>query len=212
MPHHGEAQAPDRRIQGPAQSESQAGMPELPSGPRHGVRPAVAVRQERAALRRLPRAARMSAAATRRIGALLLGCSTACAPGRGLVGAAGLMHERSIYTDDRRVALRAPEGVSCAADGKLIVADTGNGRLLTYMWKDGQLRGGEQIRLAQLPHPTRVQRDAGGGVLVLDGRSRRIVRVDPGGAFAGHLDIRGASGSQEIVPISFTIGSATVYV
>lgn len=154
----------------------------------------------------------MSAATTRRIGALLLACSTACAPGRALVGAAGLMHRTSIYADDKRVALRAPEGVACAEDGKLVVADTGNGRLLTYTWKDGQLGGGGQIRLAQLSHPTRVERDSDGGVLVLDGRSRRIVRVDQKGAFAGQLEIQGASGSQEIVPISFTIGSAAVYV
>lgn len=148
----------------------------------------------------------------RRIGALLLGCSAACAPGRALLGPTGLMHEKSIYADDKRLPLRGPEGVACAGDGKLVVADTGNGRLLTYTWKDGALGGGEQIRLAQLPHPTRVERDAGGGVLVLDGGSRRIVRVDEKGGFAGYLDLQGAPGSRDVVPIGFTIGAASVYV
>lgn len=154
----------------------------------------------------------MSAGTARRIGALLCGILAACAPARALVDARGLMHERSIYADDRRGALRAPEGVACAGDGKLVVADTGNGRLLTYTWKDGQLGGGEQVRLAQLPRPTRLERDAAGGVLVLDGRSRRIVRVDEAGAFAGQLEIRGASGSHQIVPIGFTIAPSNVYV
>jgi DNA-binding beta-propeller fold protein YncE len=154
----------------------------------------------------------LSAATARRIGALLFGLSAACAPSRALVGTTGLMHEKSIHADDRRAALRAPEGVACAGDGKLVVADTGNGRLLTYTWKEGQLGGGGQIRLAQLPRPTRVERNPGGGVLVLDGRSRRIARVDEAGAFAGQLDIQGASGPKEIVPISFTVGPSNVYV
>lgn len=148
----------------------------------------------------------------RPIGALLFGCSIACAAGRARVGAAGLVHERSIYADGRRGPLRAPEGVACADDGTLIVSDTGNGRLLTYTWKEGQLGGGEPIKLAQLPYPTRAERDGRGGLLVLDGRSRRIVRLGRDGAFAGHLEVTGASAARDVVPISFTVASGNVYV
>lgn len=107
--------------------------------------------------------------------------------------AAGLRHQKTIYVDAAEVPLRNPEGVACDDRGAVVVADTGNGRLLTYTWKDGALDGGAQVKLAQLPYPVRVQIDGKGFVLALDRRSHRVVRIDAKGAFAGFVEAAGAS-------------------
>jgi NHL repeat len=155
----------------------------------------------------------MIAARQLRIVAALLGCAAAGAPVCARAGTAGFVHEKSIYVDARRTPLKAPEGVACADDGRLVVADTGQGRLLTYTWREGQLRGGEAIKVPQVPHPTRVELGAGGSILVLDGKLRRIARLDSKGAFSGYLEIAGASPSAPILPASFKVdASGTVHV
>ena len=105
----------------------------------------------------------------------------------------GLAHERSIYSDSAEVALRGPEGVACDERGTIVVADTGNARLLVYTWKDGNLDGGTQLRISQATYPVRVQIDSKGFVLVLDRRSRLIEKLDTKGAFAAYVETQGAS-------------------
>jgi sugar lactone lactonase YvrE len=144
------------------------------------------------------------------IGPFLVGlCGMACATGLAGAGTAGLKHERSIYTDEGRGRLEAPEGVACGDDGSLVIADSGHGRLLTYTWLEGALRGGKPIALPQLPAPTRIQLDGAGNLLVLDRKLRRIGRIDAGGAFAGYLGVVSATA---IVPVAFKLGpSGNVY-
>jgi sugar lactone lactonase YvrE len=137
----------------------------------------------------------------------LLACAIACAPAWARAGTLGLKHERSIYADDRGRRLEAPEGVACAEGGRLVVADTGHGRLVSYAWRDGQLRGGEEIKLPQLPRPTRVQLDGAGNVLVLDGKLRRIARLDADGRFAGYLDLAPRP-PAEVTPIAFKVAAS----
>jgi sugar lactone lactonase YvrE len=108
--------------------------------------------------------------------------------------------------DAADVALRSPEGVACDERGTLVVADTGNARLLTFKWKDGLLDGGAQVMLAELPYPVRVQIDSKGFVLALDRRTRKIVRVDEKGAFAGYVQARGATPS--VTPAAFKLDAA----
>jgi sugar lactone lactonase YvrE len=134
----------------------------------------------------------------------LAAVAAAPAPAR----AAGLKHERSVYQDEKESPLKAPEGVACTEKGAIVVADTGNGRLLTYTFKDGKLAGGTPIRLAEATYPLRVQIDGKGNVLVLDGRTRRIVRVDPEGKFAGAVEWRGAAGAAAMAPIAFKVDPA----
>lgn len=126
--------------------------------------------------------------------------------------AAGLKYERTIYSDTADVALRRPEGVACDDRGAVVVADTGNARLVVFAWKEGALAGGTQVKLAQLPYPVRVQIDGKGFVLALDRRAKRIVRVDAKGAFAGYLEPQGAS-SNPVTPAAFRVDAAdNVYV
>jgi DNA-binding beta-propeller fold protein YncE len=98
--------------------------------------------------------------------------------------------------------------VACSDKGALVVADTGNGRLLVYAFRDGKLSGGTQVKLAEAPHPVRVQIDAKGDVLVLDRRSRRIVRVDTAGKFAGAVEWKGATGSAAVMPTAFKVDAS----
>jgi hypothetical protein len=123
----------------------------------------------------------------------------------------GLIHERTIHSDAAEVALRAPEGVACDDRGAIVVADTGNARLLIYAWKDGSLDGGTQVRVAQAAYPVRVQIDSKGFVFVLDRRTRRFVKLDAKGAFAGYLETKGAS--AQVTAAAFKLDPAdNVYV
>jgi DNA-binding beta-propeller fold protein YncE len=124
-------------------------------------------------------------------------------PARAASPARGLTHERSIYSDSAEVTLKGPEGVACDDRGTIVVADTGNGRLLLYSWKDGNLDGGTQLRIVQASYPVRVQIDSKGFVLVLDRRTRRIVKLDTKGAFAAYVDAQGAS--SPVTPASIKL-------
>ncbi|BDG09247.1 hypothetical protein AMPC_23600 [Anaeromyxobacter paludicola] len=109
-----------------------------------------------------------------------------------------------VYADSKNAPLKAPEGVGCA-DGTLVVADTGNGRLVSYEWRDGVVSGGTEIKLAQVTHPVRVQLDGQGNLLVLDRKAKKIARLDPKGAFQGWLEPKGAAG---VVPQAFKLDAA----
>lgn len=138
--------------------------------------------------------------------AMLVLAALAAAP--GAARPASLTFQLEITTDDKEEPLRAPEGVACSDQGAVVVADTGNGRLLTYTYRDGRLGGGTPVRLAEASYPTRVQIDSRGNVLVLDRRTRRIVRVDAAGKFAGTVELRADSGPPAVVPLAFKLDAA----
>jgi streptogramin lyase len=150
----------------------------------------------------------MSVRAFSTAAALALTASIPCAA-RAAAPPAELRYQRTVYADAADVPLRNPEGVACDDRGAVVIADTGNGRLLTFTWKDGVLDGGAQVKLPQLPYPVRVQIDAKGFVLALDRRAKRIVRVDAKGEFAGYVEPRGAS-SAAVTPAAFKIGVGDV--
>jgi DNA-binding beta-propeller fold protein YncE len=116
-------------------------------------------------------------------------------------------HEKSIYQDDKEVPLKFPEGVACTGTS-LIVADTGNGRILPFNWKDGSLTGGGGIKLPQITYPVRLQIDSKGDLLVLDRKARKIGRVDVKRAFAGWLEVKGVGDASAIIPGSFKLDAA----
>jgi len=123
--------------------------------------------------------------------------------------AAGLQHLLNVNLDDKEEQLRLPEGVACSDKGALIVADTGNQRLLTYTFKDGRLEGGAPIRMPEVSHPTRLQLDSRGNLLVLDRRQRRIARVDANRRYGGPLELK-ASGTTRVGVSSFKVDSQDV--
>lgn len=112
------------------------------------------------------------------------------------------------YTDDQILAIKQPEGVACNDKPFFIVADTGNGRLLRYTFKNQTLGPvTKEIKLPQLPYPIRVQLNSKDEIFALDGKQRRIVRLSPEGVFKNFLNLRvkGAASSTPPVPRSFYI-------
>lgn len=109
-----------------------------------------------------------------------------------------------IYVDGKGAGMRQPEGVACRGN-TLVVADTGNGRLLKYTIAGDSWTPAGEIVLPQLSSPIRVDMNSKGEIFVLDGSSRRIVRVAPTGEYLGYFapteNIQGT-----IVPRSLRIG------
>jgi hypothetical protein len=138
---------------------------------------------------------------------LALALAPSAARGQSVV----LVHEGTIYSDANEGALKAPEGVACTDNGHVVVADTGNKRLVLFTFKDGRLGGGTEVKLDQLPAPYRVQIDAKGDVHVLDLKTRKVVRVAANGSYGGMLLPKGIDGATEIVPTSFKIDPAGNY-
>jgi len=136
--------------------------------------------------------------------AILALAALAAAP--GFARATSLKHEISIYHDEKEEPLKAPEGVACSDKGALVVADTGNGRLLLYTYRDGKVTGGAPVKLPEASYPVRVQIDGKGNVLVLDRKTRRVVRVDTAGKFAGAVEWKNVVGS--VAPIAFKLDAS----
>jgi sugar lactone lactonase YvrE len=122
-----------------------------------------------------------------------------------VIDAARLRPMPPVYVDSKGSRIEQPEGVGCTDSGLLVVADTGGGRLLRLQLTEMTITPVAEIAVAQLVRPIRVRVDSAGGILALDGRQRRIVRISPSGEFEGFLEPQGVSGS--VVPRSFEIGA-----
>jgi len=108
-----------------------------------------------------------------------------------------------IYVDGKGAGIRQPEGVACRGNN-LVVADTGNGRLIRYAIAGDAWTPGGEIILPQLPSPIRVDMNSKGEIFALDGSSRKIARISPAGEFLGYVapsgDLRGT-----VVPRSLRV-------
>ncbi len=108
-----------------------------------------------------------------------------------------------IYVDGKGAGIRQPEGVACRGNA-LVVADTGNGRLLRYTIAGETWTPGGEIALPQLPSPIRVDMNSKGEIFALDGSSRKVARVAPTGEFLGFFaptgDVQGT-----VVPRSLRV-------
>ncbi len=120
--------------------------------------------------------------------------------------AATLNHVFSLYEDAKGTPLLEPRGLDCDGESRLIVADTGNHRLVRYTLDGSDIRGGEEIKVGQMWSPVRVKLDSKGGIFVLDGRSRRILRLSERGKFKGYVTPTGLPAPDEFAPLSFEIG------
>lgn len=116
-----------------------------------------------------------------------------------------LKHVVSVYADEKGGSIKLPEGVACGDKSQVIVADTGNGRLLRYTLQDGGMKGGTELKVPQLSYPVRVQMNSKGEIFALDGKLRRIVRLTPDGAFAAYLEPQGIPEPAVFAPRSFKV-------
>jgi len=116
-----------------------------------------------------------------------------------------LKYVASTYADASGGGIRQPEGVACNNTSLFIVADTGNGRLLSCSVQGGTIRPGTEIKISELSYPVWVKMNSKGDIFTLDGKKRRILRLNPDGAFKGYLDPVGAPAPATMVPRSFSI-------
>ncbi len=115
-------------------------------------------------------------------------------------------HVASVYADAKGLPLRDPQGVECGGKAHaLLVADTGNGRVVRYDYLDGAVKGGTEIKVPEATAPLRAQADSKGVVYILDGKKRRIALVSPEGRFMKYLDPEGLPAPGAFVPKSFRI-------
>lgn len=130
-------------------------------------------------------------------------------------GAKGIQfqHLASVYSDDKNFGLKQPEGVAYGRDAGVIVADTGNGRLLRYLFEENKLKSIKGvIKMPQLTYPVKAEISSTGDIYVLDGRQRRVLRLSPAGEFKGYVEPRGLPGSGAVALRSFEIdASGNVY-
>ncbi len=121
-------------------------------------------------------------------------------------GAMKFRYMASIYADDKGLGLKQPEGVACDGESLLIVADTGNGRLLKYSIKEGAIEVGTvEIKIDQLSYPIKTEINSRGEIYILDRKQRNIVRCSPAGEFRGNLQPVGLPSPTAYLPRSFTV-------
>jgi len=121
-------------------------------------------------------------------------------------GAMKFRYIASIYADDKGLGLKQPEGVACSGESLLIVADSGNGRLLRYSIKDGAIEVGTlEIKVDQLSYPIKTEINSTGEIFIFDRKQRSVVRFSPAGVFLGYFQPLGLPSPTAYVPRSFTV-------
>jgi len=118
-----------------------------------------------------------------------------------------LRYVQSIYLDEKGAGMKQPEGIACNDKSLLVVGDTGNSRLLRYSYQDRSLKAGSEIKVEQLSNPIRLQINSKGDIFALDGKRRRIIRLNPDGTFKSYVDGEGIPSPSTFVPRSFKIDS-----
>ena len=116
-----------------------------------------------------------------------------------------LKYMQSVYFDEKSGGMKQPEGVACGEKDLLIVGDTENDRLLRYSYRDRSLKDGTEIKVDQLSNPIRLQVNSKGEIFALDGKKRRIIRLNPNGTFKAYVDAEGIPSPSAFVPRSFKI-------
>jgi len=129
---------------------------------------------------------------------LLLG-----APFTATAETAKLKHLVSIYADADGMKLQNPDGVACQ-DDSLLVADSGNARIVRFSYKNSTLATEGQYPLENA-YPIVVQVDAKGAIYYLDGKQRRIGMLSASGEPKGYLKFTGLPAPETLIPRSFRI-------
>ena len=116
-----------------------------------------------------------------------------------------LRYVQSIYVDEKGIGIKQPEGVASNDKSLLIVGDTGNDRLLQFTVQEKSVKAGPELKIPQLSSPIRVQINSKGEIFALDGKKRRIIRLNPDGTFKGYVDAEGVPSPSTFVTRSFKI-------
>jgi streptogramin lyase len=131
---------------------------------------------------------------------------TALGTGLHASEAVRLRPTQSLYADGREIGLSAPEDVACGK-GDVWVADTGNGRLVRFEATAEGYIPTTVLDVPEVARPQRIQTAPDGSIYVLDGKQRRIGRVDRTGKFLGWVDPSGQTGAARVVPRGFDVAA-----
>jgi DNA-binding beta-propeller fold protein YncE len=115
----------------------------------------------------------------------------------------GLRPLPPVYLGSEDDPIRSPEGVGCGST-TLVVADSGNGRLLLYTFAADSLTPAGAVVSPQLPFPIHAEIASNGEIFALDGKLRKIARFDDSGRFRDYVAPGGETDSM--VPRSFKLG------
>jgi len=123
-----------------------------------------------------------------------------------------LRHVASIYTDAAGIKINQPEGIACS-NKSLLVSDTANGRLQPYtLQDDGTIKPGSGGEI-KVPYPMHVRLNSKGDIFVLDGKQRKILRLNAAGESKGNFEPEGVPAPGTWIPKNFAIGTDdTVYI
>jgi hypothetical protein len=138
----------------------------------------------------------------------ILAAVLALAPALARGDATPFMFDRAIYQDEKEVPFKAPEGVACNDAGDVVLADSGNGRLVVFRWVGGSLSLGTELKVPGLGYPRRVQLDSKGNILVLDSRARKILRFDAKGVAKGSIEVKAGASALQSLPTAFKLDAA----
>jgi predicted CXXCH cytochrome family protein len=196
-----------------AEQEPPGGLPQLPQGARHGVQAHAAGGHQPGAVHAMPPAVREMTSMKATTPAVVAVALVLAFLGPAAAQTARFRHAASVYLDDKGAGLNRPEGVACDARGRVVVADTGNDRIVQYTDQDKTVTGGAEIKIPELSEPTRVQINSKGDIYVLDGARRRVVHLSPDGAFREVVAFEGAQDPSAVIAKSVAVDAAdNVYV
>jgi hypothetical protein len=124
-----------------------------------------------------------------------------------------LRHVASIYNGAAEIKINQPEGVACTDKSLLLVSDTANGRLQPFtVQDDGTIKPGPGAEI-KVPYPMHVRLNSKGDIFVLDGKQRRILRLNAAGESKGNFEPEGVPAPGTWIPKNFAIGTDdTVYI
>jgi streptogramin lyase len=143
----------------------------------------------------------------------LLAAALATGPAVGRADTTPFVFDRAVYQDEKDIAFKTPEGVACNDAGDVVLADSGNGRLVLFRYVGGSMSLGTELKPAGLSYPRRVQFDSKGNILVLDSKARKVLRFDAKGAALGAIEVKPGASALQSLPTAFKVDSVdNVYV
>jgi streptogramin lyase len=114
----------------------------------------------------------------------------------------------SLYEDGKGTGFRTPESVASDGAKRLAVADTGNGRIVLFDIAGDKMTPGAEIRIPEITYPLQARFAPDGGILVLDGKAKKIARLTAAGQFKNYI-----APQDGLIPRSFRIGpDGAVYI
>ncbi|MEJ2154549.1 MAG: NHL repeat-containing protein [Desulfobacteraceae bacterium] len=115
-------------------------------------------------------------------------------------------HALSLYADDQGIGFQQPQGVACTQNSVMVVADTGNDRLLRYTLSDYESK--PQVQVLKTPltiYPKKIHVGRQGEIYLLDAKAGRIVHLSADGQSLGFIKPVGMPAPARIEAPSFAV-------